>query len=152
MQCSWRERVAAQNVTYSDADKLTSVTEQLKALPGLVSHVEIDRLRDQLAKAADGKAFLLQCGDCAELFSYCNGPQIDAKLKLTLIMSLVIIYGARMPVIRVGRIAGQYAKPRSKPTEMIDTPQGKKEVLSFRCVVADQWRQCKWHWNRRARA
>ena len=60
------------------------------------------------------QAFLLQSGDCAELFSYCNPTQIEAKLKLGLLMSLIIIWGARMPVVRIGRIAGQYAKPRSK--------------------------------------
>ncbi|WFD33875.1 3-deoxy-7-phosphoheptulonate synthase [Malassezia cuniculi] len=132
MNESWRQRTVAQNVNYPDEEQLNSVVDQLKTLPGLVSHVEIERLREQLAKAADGKAFLLQCGDCAELFSYCNPAQIEAKLKLMLIMSLVIIYGARMPVVRVGRIAGQYAKPRSKPTEIVDTPEGKREVLSFR--------------------
>lgn len=129
---SWRNREAAQQVVYPEEEHLRRILNQINDLPGLVSHVEIDNLREQLAQAADGKAFLLQCGDCAELFSYCNTPQIDAKLKLMLVMSLVIIYGSRLPVVRVGRIAGQYAKPRSKPTEIVDTTDGKKEVLAFR--------------------
>ena len=126
---SWRSKAVAQDVVYPDREHLGRVLGQLRELPGLVTDVEIDRLREQYARIADGQAFLLQCGDCAELFSYCNPTQIDAKLKLTLLMSLIVIYGARLPVVRVGRIAGQYAKPRSKPTEMVDTSQGKKEVL-----------------------
>lgn len=79
------------------------------------------------------KAFLLQSGDCAELFSYCNPAQIEAKLKLSLLMSLIIIWGARVPVVRVGRIAGQFGKPRSKPTEKVTMKDGQvKEVLTFR--------------------
>jgi len=78
------------------------------------------------------QAFLLQSGDCAELFSDCEPRKIDAKLKLSLLMSLVLIWGARLPVVRVGRIAGQYAKPRSKATEMVKTAEGEQEVLTFR--------------------
>ena len=78
------------------------------------------------------QAFLLQSGDCAELFSYCNPTQIEAKLKLGLLMSLIIIWGARMPVVRIGRIAGQYAKPRSKATEVVEIDGEKKEGLTFR--------------------
>lgn len=129
---SWRTKPIAQDVKYSDEAHLKRVLGQLDALPGLVSPQEVDRLREQLGQVAEGKAFLLQCGDCAELFSYCNPSQIEAKLKLTLLMSLIIIHGVRLPVVRIGRIAGQYAKPRSKPTEMVDTPNGKREVLSFR--------------------
>lgn len=132
---SWRSKAIAQDVVYPDKDHLKRVLTQLKELPGLVTCGEIDRLREQMAQVADGKAFLLQCGDCAELFSYCNPTQIDGKLKLTLLMSLIVIYGARLPVVRVGRIAGQYAKPRSKPTEVVKTDNGEKEVLSFRYVV-----------------
>lgn len=130
---AWRQKPVAQDVVYPDAQALQDVLGKLKTLPGLVTPVEIDRLRAQLASVADGQAFLLQCGDCAELFSYCNPQQIEAKIKITLLMSLIIVYGARLPVVRVGRFAGQYAKPRSKPTEVVELPDGqRKEVLSFR--------------------
>lgn len=130
---AWRSKPIAQDVGYPDEKALRHVLEKLETLPGLVTPVEIERLRSQLATVAEGQAFLLQCGDCAELFSYCNPNQIEAKIKITLLMSLIIIYGARLPVVRVGRFAGQYAKPRSKPTEVVELPDGsKKEVLSFR--------------------
>ena len=135
---SWRSKSIAQDVPYDDPKQLEKVTKQLSSLPGLVTPAEIDRLHEQLARVADGKAFLLQCGDCAELFSYCNANQIEAKIKLILLMSLIIIYGARLPVVRVGRMAGQCAKPRSKPFETITLPSGEtKEVLSFRGDVVN---------------
>ena len=130
---SWREKRIEQDVKYADEAHLKRVLGQLESLPGLVTPVEIDRLREQMAQVADGNAFLLQCGDCAELFSYCNPKQIEAKLKLTLLMSLILIHGVRLPVVRIGRMAGQYAKPRSKPTEVVELPNGEKRtVLSFR--------------------
>ncbi|KDN52215.1 DAHP synthetase [Tilletiaria anomala UBC 951] len=129
---SWRSKPVAQDVVYPDAENLSTVLQQLKSLPGLVTPTEVDRLRKQLADVADGKSFLLQSGDCAELFSYCNPTQIEAKLKLSLLMSLIIIWGARVPVVRLGRVAGQYAKPRSKATEVVDFDGEKKEVLTFR--------------------
>ena len=75
---SWRSKSIAQDVSYDDPKQLEKVTKQLSSLPGLVTPAEIDRLHEQLARVADGKAFLLQCGDCAELFSYCNANQIEA--------------------------------------------------------------------------
>ncbi|WFD29223.1 3-deoxy-7-phosphoheptulonate synthase [Malassezia sp. CBS 17886] len=130
---SWRGKPIAQDVTYPDRAQMDEVLHELRTLPSLVTPEEVDRLHEQLASVADGEAFLLQCGDCAELFSYCNAEQIEAKLKLTLLMSLIIIHGARMPVVRVGRIAGQYAKPRSKPTETVVLETGEtRDVLSFR--------------------
>lgn len=81
---------------------------------------EIIKLKRSLKEVALGNAFLLQGGDCAELFSYCEENAIDAKLKLLLQMSLVLIWGAHKPVVRVARMAGQYAKPRSSPTEVVD--------------------------------
>jgi 3-deoxy-7-phosphoheptulonate synthase len=100
----------------------------LSALPPIVTPTEIIRLRNNLRNAALGQAFLLQGGDCAELFSYCADEPIDAKMKLLLQMSLVLIWGLNKPVIRIGRIAGQYAKPRSSPMEMVNG----KEIPSFR--------------------
>lgn len=86
------------------------------------------KLREHLRDVALGNAFLLQGGDCAELFSYCESAAIDAKVKLLLQMSLVMIWGAKKKVIRIARMAGQYAKPRSSPTEKVDG----KEMPSFR--------------------
>ena len=90
--------------------------------------MEIIKLKNSLRDAALGKAFLLQGGDCAELFSYCSEEPIDSKIKLLLQMSLVLIWGANKPVVRIARMAGQFAKPRSSPTEVVDG----KEVPSFR--------------------
>lgn len=90
--------------------------------------VEIQKLKKSLRDVALGKAFLLQGGDCAELFSYCESEAIDAKMKLLLQMSLVLIWGANKPVVRIARMAGQYAKPRSSPMEKVDG----KEIPSFR--------------------
>lgn len=133
MKDSWREKPVAQDVSYPDEEQVKRVLDQLESLPGIVTPVEVDRLREQMARVADGNAFLLQCGDCAELFSYCNPKQIEAKLKLTLLMSLILVHGVRLPVVRIGRMAGQYAKPRSKPTEEVELPNGEKRtVLSFR--------------------
>ena len=114
---SWQERPAQQQVAYSDPVKLANVLEQMAQLPPLVTSWEVENLRADLAKAAKGEAFLLQGGDCAESFDDCRSEPIAAKLKILLQMSLVLVHGTRKPVIRVGRIAGQYAKPRSADTE-----------------------------------
>ncbi|KAJ9091448.1 hypothetical protein QFC19_009088 [Naganishia cerealis] len=136
---SWREKPIAQDVVYEDQQDLEKVLGKLRHLPPLVTPIEIDRLRAQLADVAQGKAFLLQGGDCAELFSACSQDPIEHKLSLILLMSLIILHGSRLPVVRIARIAGQYAKPRSKPTEVVDYPvegqegkMEKKEVISFR--------------------
>jgi len=92
----------------------------LERLPPIVSPYEICKLKNSLREVALGRAFLLQGGDCAELFDYCEAGAIDSKIKLLLQMSLVLIWGGNKPVIRIARMAGQYAKPRSSPTEMID--------------------------------
>ncbi|PWZ02471.1 DAHP synthetase [Testicularia cyperi] len=135
---TWRQKAEAQQVDYPSQEAFQSVMGRISRLPGLVSPYEVDRLRSQLASVAEGKAFLLQTGDCAELFDYCEPEQIQAKLKLSLLMSLILIWGSRKPVIRIGRIAGQYAKPRSKPTEIVnrvDPATGQitqHEIMSFR--------------------
>lgn len=105
------------------------VTARLAKLPPLVTPREIEKLKTALKDAAEGKAFLLQGGDCAELFDYCNEEAIIAKVKLLLQMSLVLISGLNKPVIRIARMGGQYAKPRSSPTETL--PDG-SVVQSFR--------------------
>lgn len=92
----------------------------VQTLPGLVSVREIEALKTQLADVADGKRFLLQGGDCAERFQDCQPELIEKKLKIMIQMSLVLVWGARMPTVRVARMAGQFAKPRSSDTEMLD--------------------------------
>ena len=114
---TWQARPAAQQVSYGDPAALARVLEKIGHLPPLVTSWEVEALRNDLARAARGEAFLLQGGDCAESFDDCRSEPIAAKLKILLQMSLVLVHGARKPVIRVGRIAGQYAKPRSADVE-----------------------------------
>ena len=114
---SWQSRPAAQQPRYPDAARLERVLAQLSALPPIVVSWEVDELRRQLAEAEEGKRFLLQGGDCAESFADCESSRIAKQLKILLQMSLVLLHGLKRPVIRVARIAGQYAKPRSADTE-----------------------------------
>jgi 3-deoxy-7-phosphoheptulonate synthase len=117
---SWRKRKAAQAVTYDDPAHLEQVFTTLRRMPPLVTSWEIEDLKSQIAEAQEGRRFLLQGGDCAERLLDCDPTIITNKLKILIQMSLVLIRGARRPVIRVGRFAGQYAKPRSKMTEVRD--------------------------------
>jgi 3-deoxy-7-phosphoheptulonate synthase len=114
---SWTTVPALQQPSYPDEDAVRRVAEQLRCLPPLVTSWEIETLKTQLAEAARGERFLLQGGDCAESFDQCRSEAITAKLKILLQMSLVLIHGVRKRVIRVGRFAGQYAKPRSADEE-----------------------------------
>lgn len=114
---SWKSKAYAQEVAYEDTSALEAAVAKLRALPPLVTSWEIERLKTQLGEAQQGKRFLLQGGDCAESIADCRSPIIANKLKILLQMSLVLVHGSHKPVIRVGRFAGQYAKPRSKPTE-----------------------------------
>jgi len=117
---SWRAKPVLQQPTYRDADAVKRALSVVSGLPPLVAHGEVTALRAQFAKAARGEAFVLQGGDCAERFEDCQKAHIEAKLKIILQMSLVLTWGARLPVVRVARMAGQYAKPRSSDTEIID--------------------------------
>ena len=117
---SWQTRVASQQPAYRDGSRLEDAVARLSALPPIVTSWEIESLKDQLAKAQRGEAFLLQGGDCAENFDECTSENIVQKLKILLQMSLVSLMGLKKPVIRVGRMAGQYAKPRSADTETRD--------------------------------
>lgn len=114
---SWQTKPALQQPTYPDAAHLEQVMRDLSRLPPLVTSWEIERLKSQLALAAQGKMFLLQGGDCAESFAECTSDNIANKLKILLQMSLVLTHGTQKRVIRVGRFAGQYAKPRSEDME-----------------------------------
>jgi 3-deoxy-7-phosphoheptulonate synthase len=114
---SWRQRTALQMPTYPDAEVLKTALAELRQLPPLVTSWEIMALKRQLAEAQEGKRFLLQGGDCAESFTDCESGIISNRLKVLLQMSLVLVHGMRLPVVRVGRFAGQYAKPRSTDLE-----------------------------------
>ena len=116
---SWRSRTALQLPQYPDAGALEATLGELRALPPLVTSWEILTLKQQLPEAQEGKRFLLQGGDCAESFGECTSDVISNRLKVLLQMSLVLVHGMRKPVVRVGRFAGQYAKPRSADTETI---------------------------------
>src|SRR5438270_3121972 len=114
---SWQTRVAQQQPTYQDTQALERAVAHLSRLPPIVVSWEVDALRERLAAAQQGKAFLLQGGDCAETFADCESDQIAKKLKILLQMSIVLLHGLKKPIIRVGRMAGQYAKPRSADNE-----------------------------------
>ncbi|ODU94710.1 MAG: 3-deoxy-7-phosphoheptulonate synthase [Lysobacterales bacterium 66-474] len=117
---SWQAFPAAQMPHYEDPAELRAALDQLERLPPLVTSWEVLALKELLADAQQGKRFLLQGGDCAETFADCTNEVIANRLKVLLQMSLVLVHGLRKPVLRVGRFAGQYAKPRSADTETID--------------------------------
>jgi 3-deoxy-7-phosphoheptulonate synthase len=117
---SWQSKPAEQQPRYDDPAALERVVAQLSRLPPIVVSWEVEALRERLAAAQRGQAFLLQGGDCAETFADCESDQIAKKLKILLQMSLVLLHGLKKPIIRVGRMAGQYAKPRSADTETRD--------------------------------
>jgi len=114
---SWQSRTADQQPLYSDALAVERVLTEIHRRPPLVSWGEVDKLRSQLAEAGRGERFVLQGGDCAESFDDCTAGTIANKLKILLQMSLVLVHGLKKRVIRVGRMAGQYAKPRSAEHE-----------------------------------
>ena len=117
---SWRSRIAGQQPLYPDAAAVERTLAEISRLPPLVTWGEVDKLREQLAEAQRGERFVLQGGDCAESFDDCTAEPIANKLKILLQMSLVLVHGLKKRVIRVGRIAGQYAKPRSAESETRD--------------------------------
>lgn len=117
---SWHQKPAAQQPVYPDEKAFQRVLRQLAKLPPLVTSWEVESLKQQLAEAARGERFLVQGGDCSETFDDCESSIIAAKLKILLQMSLVLVSGAHKRVVRVGRFAGQYAKPRSANNETKD--------------------------------
>src|SRR5262245_23822497 len=125
---SWRERAALQQPEWPDPAAAAVALGRLKASPPLVFAGEARELRDGLARVIEGKAFLLQAGDCVESFNELSTMRIREKLKIMLQMSAVLTYGATLPVVKVGRIAGQFTKPRSNAHEIVDGV----ELPSFR--------------------
>ncbi|WP_169569053.1 class II 3-deoxy-7-phosphoheptulonate synthase [Sneathiella limimaris] len=117
---SWRSKPIRQVPTYPDEAVLNSVEEDLKNFPPLVFAGEARNLKKQLAKVVEGKAFLLQGGDCAESFTEFHPNNIRDTFKVLLQMAVVLTYGGNRPVVKVGRLAGQFAKPRSSDTETVD--------------------------------
>jgi 3-deoxy-7-phosphoheptulonate synthase len=117
---TWSALPAGQQPEWPDAAELSAVVSELRSYPPLVFAGEADQLKDRIAAVARGEAFLLTGGDCAETFAGVTADAIRAKLKTLLQMAVVLTYAASMPVVKVGRIAGQYSKPRSKPTETRD--------------------------------
>src|SRR5713101_745417 len=125
---SWRSHPALHQPEWPDAAEADAALARLKGLPPLVFAGEARNLRENLAKALDGRAFLLQAGDCVESFNELSTIRIREKLKIMLQMSAVLTYGATLPVVKVGRIAGQFTKPRSDAFERV----GDVEIPSFR--------------------
>lgn len=113
----WRELPIKQQPEWPDSDAVGRASAQIASFPPLVFAGEVDILRERLARAASGDAFLLQGGDCAETFAGATAEQIRNRVKTVLQMAVVLTYGASMPVIKMGRMAGQFAKPRSSDTE-----------------------------------
>ena len=125
---SWRTKTALQQPNYPDPDALAGVEKELASSPPLVFAGEVRSLRAQLRKVARGEAFLLQGGDCAESFAEFHVDLIRDTFKVMLQMSVVLTYGASLPVVKVGRMAGQFAKPRSSDFET----QGSQSLPSYR--------------------
>ncbi|RAM37568.1 class II 3-deoxy-7-phosphoheptulonate synthase [Arthrobacter globiformis] len=117
---NWRDLPISQQPSWQDSEVFNASVKELSALPPLVFAGEVDILRERLAAAAQGKAFLLQGGDCAETFEGATADKISARVKTILQMAVVLTYGAAMPVIKMGRMAGQFAKPRSSNDETRD--------------------------------
>jgi len=125
---SWQAKTVMQQPTYPDESELARVVAELSSLPPLVTSWEVESLKTQLAACSRGEAFLLQGGDCAETFETCRPDSITSLLKIMLQMSLVLTHGTRRKVVRIGRVAGQYAKPRSADEEK----QGDEVLPTYR--------------------
>lgn len=125
---SWQDKPAAQQPTWPDASALQQAEKTLSTLPPLVFAGEARDLKRHLAEVAAGRAFVLQAGDCAESFHDFSADIIRDKLRVILQMAVVLTYGAGLPVVKIGRMAGQFGKPRSSPTEMVNGV----ELPSFR--------------------
>src|SRR5487761_2158022 len=117
---SWPDLAAAQQPTWPDAGALAAAQSELRSLPPLVFAGECDLLTQRLGAAAAGQGFVLMGGDCAETFAANTADSIRARLKTVLQMAIVLTYAASLPVVKIGRMAGQYGKPRSNGEEVVD--------------------------------
>ncbi|WP_133851456.1 class II 3-deoxy-7-phosphoheptulonate synthase [Labedaea rhizosphaerae] len=123
-------RPAAQQPEWPDGEHVRQVRTVLESVPPVTVPSEVDRLRDRLADVANGEAFMLQGGDCAETFADNTEPHIRGNIRTLLQMAVVLTYGASMPVVKVGRIAGQYAKPRSNGTDALGLPVYRGDIVN----------------------
>ncbi len=139
---SWQGKNAIQQPNYPDPDQVARSLEQLSKLPPIVTSWEIEALKQHIALAQKGGAFILQGGDCAETFDDCTSDNIAQKLKILLQMSVVMLYGLKRPIVRIGRMAGQYAKPRSDDLETRDQtslPSFRGDLVNREpCTTADR--------------
>jgi 3-deoxy-7-phosphoheptulonate synthase len=127
---AWRELVAAQQPNWPDPAVLREVAATLAKRPALVVASEVDALTERLAQVARGEAFLLQGGDCAETFATSTQSDIAGKVRVLLQMAVVLTYGASMPVVKLGRMAGQYAKPRSTELDAFGLPSYRGDMIN----------------------
>src|SRR5207244_7757975 len=127
---AWRSLPAAQQPEWPDEVALREAALILAGMPPLVVASEVDQLRERLAAVARGEAFLLQGGDCAETFATSSQADIAGKVRVLLQMAVVLTYGASMPVVKLGRIAGQYAKPRSSPVDRAGRPSYRGDMVN----------------------
>lgn len=124
------DRPAAQQPEWANTERVLQVRESLESMPPLTLPQEVDALRGRLAAVARGEALILQGGDCAECFATSTAPDISAQVRTLLQMALIVTYGARLPVVRIGRIAGQYAKPRSAPLDGYGLPAYRGDMVN----------------------
>src|SRR5690242_6738103 len=137
---SWRTKPISQMPEYPDQAKLNAVEDKLRSYPPLVFAGEARRLQEALGHVAEGKAFLLQGGDCAESFAEFSANNIRDTFRVLLQMAVVLTFGAALPVVKVGRIAGQFAKPRSSPTETVggvELPSYRGDIVNDIAFTAD---------------
>ena len=117
---SWKKYKIVQQPEYQDMDLFNNILKKIESYPPMVFPGEIQNLKKQIAEAGEGRRFILQGGDCAERFIDCNDRVIINKIKILLQMSVILTYGVRKPIVRIGRIAGQFSKPRSNLTEVVN--------------------------------
>ena len=135
----WRDLPAAQQPQWPDRAALDAVLDTLSTVPPIVAPYEVDALRSRLAEVAHGRAFLLQGGDCAETFDLNTEPHLQATTRTLLQMAVVLTYGASVPVVKVGRVAGQYAKPRSSNIDALGLPSYRGDMVnSLNPVLAER--------------
>lgn len=127
---NWRNLTALQQPTWPDETAVREVTGVLSSVPPIVAPFEVDQLRARLAEVAHGRAFLLQGGDCAETFDTNTEPHLQALTRTLLQMAVVLTYAASVPVVKVGRVAGQYAKPRSSPLDALGLPSYRGDMVN----------------------
>jgi 3-deoxy-7-phosphoheptulonate synthase len=126
----WRTLPRTQTPPWRDADEVANVCQVLDNVPSVVAPYEVDQLRARLAEAAEGRAFLLQGGDCAETFGDNTESHLLANARTLLQMAVVLTYGASMPVVKVARVAGQYTKPRSAGTDALGLPAYRGDMIN----------------------